>query len=608
MEEAARRYARRILILHGLLLILVLVIILFMLREVYHSTRQQVLQQAQDRQELLAQQLATGVSSFYDSISDDLQLLNRMGAEDEQDLTPPPIPRATIDRLQRMPQTGIVLPFMKLLWNQLHERVSMIMVVDRSQPMVRVDVFPEDQRERALAIVKDQADLITGTKGTIISPFLPNQGQSNLICVAMPRNHVLVAVVPAEQIARHFLADINDKQSIKANLLDATGCVMATSESRLIGYNIAKDAPDPRIAELAGQYLAHPKLVTTNFEKPSQIGDLQFPPRMVTLKPLTIAHQTFSVLVSSDLADVEASVNTLLRRAFWWAAFVTISVTGILISTAIQMIRGRVRMEHERAELIQRELKQAREIQLAWLPANVPQDAPICMAAINRPASHISGDFYDWFTLPGGRTVVTIGDVTGHGLSATFLMAVTQLLIRNTMVRVDTPGACLEEVNRQLCMQAFSGQFVTILVMVIDPANRQILASTAGHFPPLFNLGKGYVPMQMEPQLVLAVESTTLYPTERFELQDQMDILLYTDGVVDAQSSTGHRLTIRRICSSLNNTPQGATPQKVVDHLVSMVDTFRGSRELEDDLTAVSIRLDLGKQAPHSPADAAVGI
>ena len=101
------------------------------------------------------------------------------------------------------------------------------------------------------------------------------------------------------------------------------------------------------------------------------------------------------------------------------------------------------------------------------------------------PRAHISGDFYNFFELPDGRTAVVIGDVTGHGMSAAFLMATTQLLVRSTMERMEDPGKCLAEVNRLLCTQAFNGQFVTMQLLVIDPSRRTIELATAGHPAPL---------------------------------------------------------------------------------------------------------------------------
>src|SRR6201999_795865 len=131
------------------------------------------------------------------------------------------------------------------------------------------------------------------------------------------------------------------------------------------------------------------------------------------------------------------------------------------------------------------ELAEARQIQLAWLPEPTGSDCDsLDVAAVNLPASHISGDFYNWFALPDGRTAIVIGDVTGHGMAAAFLMATTQLLVRGVMTRVGDPGACLEEVNRQLCTQVFNGQFVTMVLMVIDSEQQYIDIANAGHPAP----------------------------------------------------------------------------------------------------------------------------
>src|SRR5262249_15515796 len=142
--------------------------------------------------------------------------------------------------------------------------------------------------------------------------------------------------------------------------------------------------------------------------------------------------------------------------------------TIILVSNSTQAIRGRLRLARVQRETLERELEQARQIQLMWLPEQQQIHVPLDIAAANRPASHVSGDFYNWFELHDGRVCVVIGDVTGHGLPAAFLMSTTQLLVRTLMTRVADPGAALTEANRLLCTHVFSGQFVTLLVVVVD--------------------------------------------------------------------------------------------------------------------------------------------
>jgi sigma-B regulation protein RsbU (phosphoserine phosphatase) len=234
-------------------------------------------------------------------------------------------------------------------------------------------------------------------------------------------------------------------------------------------------------------------------------------------------------------------------------------------------------------------LTQAREIQLAWLPDRQPALSSIDIAAINSPASHISGDFYNWFELPDGRLVVTIGDVTGHGMSAAFLMATTQLLVRNTMARVGDPGACLAEVNRQLCVQVFNGQFVTMLILVLDLGAGTLQAATAGHPAPLLADGESFQPLKLEPQLVLGIERATNYVTEKYKLSPQASLLLYTDGVVECLGTGGARFSTDGLQRMLYGRYENA--QALLDRVTNAVDDFRGGLELTDDLTLVAIQL-----------------
>jgi sigma-B regulation protein RsbU (phosphoserine phosphatase) len=248
-------------------------------------------------------------------------------------------------------------------------------------------------------------------------------------------------------------------------------------------------------------------------------------------------------------------------------------------------------------ELLSRELEQAREIQLLWLPERQGSEFGLDIAAVNRPASHVSGDFYNWFELPDGRACVVIGDVTGHGLPAAFLMATTQLLVRVIISRISDPGQCLREANRLLCTHVFSGQFVTLLVMVIDAETGVVELATAGHPPPFVGSGEAFAPLPIESQLVLAVDQDVPYVTQRFELKRGTSMLLFTDGVTDVQSPTGERLGTEGVEKSLFGTFTKA--QTLLDTALDAVESFRAGREAADDLTLVAVQL----PAPPAPVE-----
>jgi serine phosphatase RsbU (regulator of sigma subunit) len=415
-------------------------------------------------------------------------------------------------------------------------------------------------------------------------------GGAHLVCVPMrgPGGLMMVAVVPVSSLETNLLSNVNRSASTGAILVDHSGTFISSSEPQAVGHKYT-ELKNPRTLKLAEQYVALGRAGTEIFDRSEQIGDVTLKPGMSTIQPISVLGQRWFLIISSDLGDVDKLVTPVFKDAMLWAAFVMLAMTGILVSTAIQMIRSRVRMERFRHDVLSRELQQAREIQIAWLPDNEDDPPNIDLSAINEPASHISGDFYNWFQLCDGRTCVVIGDVTGHGMAAAFLMATTQLLVRTTMPRVNDPAACLEEVNRQLCVQVFNGQFVTMLILVLDVENGAVEVATAGHPPPLVGEGESFRALEFEPQLMLGVDRDAQYVTERFKLAKGSSIVLYTDGVPDALNLTGERFRISGLARSLYGKYERA--HAIVEAVVNAVNNFRGTSELADDLTLVAVQL-----------------
>jgi sigma-B regulation protein RsbU (phosphoserine phosphatase) len=248
-----------------------------------------------------------------------------------------------------------------------------------------------------------------------------------------------------------------------------------------------------------------------------------------------------------------------------------------------------VKVERQQMERLNRELSQARQIQLNWLPTQPYSFKSIEIAALNKPASHVSGDFYNWFELPDGRIAIVIGDVTGHGMAAAFLMATTQFLIRAFTQRVPDPGRVLAETNRQLSTMVFSGQFVTTLLMVLDVERRELLFSNAGHFPPLIHEdGKFRIP-ESDSDLVLGVDTTQEYKTYRTTLKPSANLLLYTDGVIEAEALNGDRLSTQGLVDRMNGVI--ANPAEMVKKVVDIVNDFSNGVDPSDDLTLVAIKI-----------------
>jgi serine phosphatase RsbU (regulator of sigma subunit) len=601
MELAARRYARKVLLAHLGLLLLVLLVTAAAVRYLYLGARSQAREQAKQTQVLLSNQTAAGIQNYYESVTSVLNLLQPM-----DNASTAPMPRPV--RPKQMPTTereahrkmleagplGRMLSFDRSIWHSIQDKCSMLFVVDPMDQMSVVRVIGStDSSLDAGAITKEAQHWLAGITAKSVSPYMklgPKQEGAHLVCVPIrgPGGLLMVAVVPVHMVELTLLEPINRSASTGTMLVDDSGTIVSSSIVAAVGHHYS-ELRDRRSRALAEKYFRTGVPGTEFFENAEMLGDVQLHPAMSSIDPIDVLDRRWFLAVSQGLDEIDDLVKPIFQNAMLWAGFVMLATTGILVSTAVQMIRSRVRLERAQMEMINKELSQARQIQLSWLPDQPCAMNLVDLAAVNTPASHVSGDFYNWFELPDGRVVVTIGDVTGHGMAAAFLMATTQLLVRTTMPRIGEPGQCMEEVNRQLCTMVFSGQFVTMLILVLDLERNEVEIATAGHPPPLVGEGGAFRELAVDPQLVLGVEEDLEVPTQRFPIKPGSTLLLYTDGVSEAVSSTGQRFNTEGLLNSLHGKFDSA--KAVVQTVLDAVAEFRAGRDLADDLTVVAIQL-----------------
>lgn len=594
MEQAARRSARWLLAIHALLLVGVILVVFLAAREVYFSSRDQAIQQASGRQRLLAEQTGRGIESYYKSIIDSLNLL-RWADQLPGRAEGPGRVSAAIETLGPS------------IWDQVKDRASLLFIFTRETGQIDA-VFPSDAMDKARSIVEQNGNSLKEVREATLSNLMKVGGEdANLVCVPVvpiPQSRRLfVAVVPIANIDAQFLRGMRGQQQLSVLLMDDVMRVMSASDKRIVGLSVIDDGwGNDRINHLATRYRDLGTAGSEVFEQGFAIGEHKFDSGMLSIQPIDVPGKRWWLSVGSDLAEVNSIVSNTFRPMLMCAIFLLVATTAILLSSAGLVIRTQMRLERARHAVLTHELAQARDIQLAWLPDNEDDPPRVDLSAVNKPASHVSGDFYNWFELRDGRVCALIGDVTGHGMAGAFLMATTQLLVRMTMLRLLDPGKCLEEVNRQLCRHAFAGQLVTMQILLLDVASGRVEYASAGHPPMLVQRGEKFVPVDLGAGLVMGIDRTAAYETYSFDLDDGCIIALYTDGVSEAGAPDGSRLNIDYVAEKIVGPFSDA--ESVVTRIIEIVDQFRGTRALDDDLTVVAIKPQsmgepLGANSPH---------
>jgi serine phosphatase RsbU (regulator of sigma subunit) len=184
-----------------------------------------------------------------------------------------------------------------------------------------------------------------------------------------------------------------------------------------------------------------------------------------------------------------------------------------------------------RAERMEQDLLVAQSIQRGLLPRGTPAVPGFDIAGWNRPADQTGGDYYDWQRLPDGAWIVTLADVSGHGVGPALVTAACRAYVRASAAQHQGLTALANHVNRLISDDLPDGRFITMASVLIDAAGSVALFS-AGHGPIVLYVGRsGTVEEISAHGLPLAVEPELPFgPAQRIEMGPGDVLALVTDG------------------------------------------------------------------------------
>jgi len=239
------------------------------------------------------------------------------------------------------------------------------------------------------------------------------------------------------------------------------------------------------------------------------------------------------------------------------------------------------------AQMYAREHRVAMTLQRAMLPAVLPAVEGVRFDAVYFPGAteaEIGGDWYDAIAVGAGRVVVSIGDVTGRGLTAAVIMGRMRQAIESLATYESDPMRLLDAADRVL-RRAYPDAIVTALVGVVDPAAGTFAYAAAGHPTPLLRAPDGTIVQLPARGLPLGLRDGAQAPTTTVALPPGALLVLYTDGLVEATRDLeeGERRTIRALAD-----PAIAGRHDVAAALVAGV--IDGA--VRDDVAVLALQLD----------------
>lgn len=251
-----------------------------------------------------------------------------------------------------------------------------------------------------------------------------------------------------------------------------------------------------------------------------------------------------------------------------------------------------LRRETAARQAVESELSVAREIQTSLLPRRFPpfpDRFEFDLHAINAPARHVAGDFFDFFFVSDRRLMLVIADVSGKGVPAAMYMAVARTVLRNLGLRGLPPRELMREANKLLLAEDVVGMFVTVFVALYDIDTGEGVYANAGHPPPCIVDTDGRAKLVGPPTgMVLGVDEFAVFDEQPFSLGIGDKLVCFTDGLPEARSPKGDFYRDERLLE-LVAAHAAEDPAQFCASVVSRIEEFSGFH-LSDDLTLLVLR------------------
>jgi serine phosphatase RsbU (regulator of sigma subunit) len=228
------------------------------------------------------------------------------------------------------------------------------------------------------------------------------------------------------------------------------------------------------------------------------------------------------------------------------------------------------------------QIDRAARVQAALLPLSPFMGEGFEVAAHFAPAREISGDFYDWYPLDGGRLAVTLGDVMGKGLPAAILMATVRAALRSASAHAPSVEAGVEQAAGVMAAALEVNQaYVTLFHSIFDGATGELHYIDAGHgHARLMRSGGGHELLSQRGAPIGLLPDNTLLPG-KVVLERGDTLVVFSDGLLDLRPDLATKDVPLPLAARRAPTTQG---------IVDILAAGSGERDLPDDVTVLALR------------------
>ena len=282
----------------------------------------------------------------------------------------------------------------------------------------------------------------------------------------------------------------------------------------------------------------------------------------------------------------------------WMAVNVTVLMLVGLLLLAYIIWRAARNARHLQAvnaekERIGSELHIASAIQMGMLPKTFPtypDRDDVQLYGSLTPAKEVGGDLFDFF-IRDEKLFFCIGDVSGKGVPASLVMAVTRSLFRTVSAHESMPDRIVTSLNESMADMNETNMFVTLFVGVLDLPTGRLRYCNAGHDAPLL-IGDGVGTLPLESNIPVAVMSGWKFVSQEAQIFTGTTIFLFTDGLTEAENAGHAQFRMERVKETARQAlaVHEQVPKQIIQRMGDAVHQFVGDAEQSDDLTMLAIQ------------------
>ena len=288
---------------------------------------------------------------------------------------------------------------------------------------------------------------------------------------------------------------------------------------------------------------------------------------------LTLVCMPFLLIAYSFLPKVYPPIGLL---------YITLFSSSLLI----YILKRLVTLNEIRQSLHEAEI--CGKIQQQFFPRKtLKHESGIVCAGKCVPYQNAGGDYYDFFELKNGKIFFFLGDVSGHGISASMITTAAKSIVMHKTLEEDLSlNELFIELNKVLCSMTKKRMMITAVTGLIDTKENKLQMLSGGHLSPILNTEEGFKELVLSGGIPIGIAKRLKVAKMReYELPEKGFLVLYSDGIIEGVNWKNEQLGFDRFNEIVGNMPVDTDSEKVITKLYEELDKHVEGRPYEDDVT-----------------------